>query len=55
MAPRNTLLLPDRPLPHPARENRSDLFAVRRAPSFGESQTKIRSTVVAGTSLAAAD
>jgi hypothetical protein len=55
MAPLNTVPQPDRSLPHPARENRSHLFATRQASSSGESQTKTHSTAVAGTSLAAAD
>jgi hypothetical protein len=51
MAPRNTLLQPDRALPHPARENPSQHFDAYPDSFCGESQAKTQTAVSTGTSL----
>jgi hypothetical protein len=47
MALRNTPSRRDQTLPHPARENRSDLYGARPASFSGESRTKVYQAVLA--------
>ena len=48
MAPRKTLLRPDRALPNPARKNRSHGLSAHRVSAYGESQARSHGAGQAG-------